>query len=235
MDSKFLLAVLLSGAVLAGAPYASAQALAPTQNPEHYLGPFPPSPDALPSGSQLANNHKPHVKVYTNDNLPGAAGGDFDGTDFSAINDCDRNCFEQVRQLAHVSPASNPEWKRDLLRALDPVRKDSEWQQFLRDLYDHHQGFCQIGEEKREELARVADPQNVTARELNVDDKYDARFKQAQASLAGLYLRQRPLQQRFAYNTFSYQFSQLQVSRIQNAPCPAQRYTAASPDDPDDP
>ena len=229
-----LYAIVLSCAALAvvAFPAARPQNLVPRQNPEFVLGKLPPSPDALTQVQPL-NPTKPHAKVYTNENLPSA--GDSAGMDFSTINDCDRRCFEQVRTLARVSPAANPDWKRDLLHALDPVRKDPEWQQYLRDVYEAHLRFCQIGEEKREELARVADPSNITARELNVDDKYDAKFKQAQASLETLYLRQRPLQQKFVFNNFSLQFSQLQVSRIQGAPCASQNYTAFGPNDADDP
>ncbi len=232
MNSKLYVALLLCGTVIFAAG-TRGQTAVPGKTPSLFPGELPPSPDALPPAA-APKTHKPRQKLYTNDNLPSGA-GDFDGSDFSTINDCDRNCFEQVRQLAHVPAAYNPDWKRDLLRALDPVRQDAQWQQYLRDLYDQHQRFCGIGEDKREELARVADPNNVTARELNVDDKYDAKFRKAQADLQALYLRQRPLQQSFAFNGFSFQFSQIQVSRVQNAACSQQRYTATGPTDADDP
>jgi hypothetical protein len=234
MRARFYLLVLFGAAVAAAAlPVARPQNPSSGEAPLLDLGNLPPSPDALPQ-ARPANPAKPHAKVYTNENLPSAA-GDSGGLDFGSINDCDRRCFEQVRTLAHVSPAADPNWKRDLLRSLDPVRKDPEWQKYLRDLYEAHLRFCQIGEEKRDELARVADPNNVTARELNVDDKYDAKFKQAQASLETLYLRMRPLQEKFAFSNFALQFSQLQVSRIQSAPCANQNYTASGPTDADDP
>jgi len=231
MHGKFYTVVLFCAATaVAAVPLARPQNPSSGEAPLLDFGFLPPSPDALPQ----AQPAKPHAKVYTNENLPSAA-GDSGGLDFGSINDCDHRCFEQVRTLAHVSPAAAPDWKRDLLRSLDPVRKDPEWQQYLRDLYEAHLHFCQIGDEKRDELARVADPNNVTARELNVDDKYDAKFKQAQASLETLYLRMRPLQQKFAGSNFSLQFSQLQVSRIQSAPCANQNYTASGPTDADDP
>lgn len=233
MRPRFHAAVLSCGALTAAALFARPQAPTPEQNSPFVLGVLPPSSDALPQALP-PNPSKPHGKVYTNENLPSAS-GDSGAMDFSTINACDRRCFEQVRTLAHVSPAANPNWKRDLLRALDPVRMDPEWQQYLRDIYEAHLRFCQIGEEKRDELARVADPNNVTPGELNVDDKYDAKFRKAQASLETLSLRQRPLQAKFALNNFSLQFSQLQVSRIQNVPCANQNYTASGPTDADDP
>src|SRR5690242_9380707 len=70
----------------APAPQDAALKPAPSDNPAST-----PTPDAKPP--------KPHKKVYTNDNLPKANPGDFSGADFSEINNCDRNCFEQVRQL----------------------------------------------------------------------------------------------------------------------------------------
>jgi hypothetical protein len=229
---RFRLAVtVLTCATAFAAPGTPAQNRVPEPTKAFQLGELPPSPDALPPAGHSSPT-KAHV--YTNDNLP-ASRDDFNGVDFSTINDCNHQCFEQVRLLAHVSPASNPNWKRDLLQALDPVRKDSEWQGYLRQVYDAHLRFCQLGEEKREELARVADPENVTARELNVDDKFDARFREAQTSLQTLYLQQRPLQQKFAVNNFSLQFSQLQISRVQTAPCAQPRYMATGPADPDNP
>jgi len=234
MNSKLYVTLLFCGMTTATAvPGARAQSATAGETPFFALGELPPSPDALPQAAP-AKSAKSHARVYTNDNLP--TGPDASGAmDFGTINDCDRNCFEQVRQLAHVSPSINPNWKRDLLRALDPVRQYPEWQQYLRDLYESHLRFCELGEEKRDELARVADPNNVTARELAVDDKYEVKFRLAQTSLQALYLRQRPLQQKFAFDNFSLQFSQLQVSRIQNAPCAQQRYMATGPIDSNDP
>jgi hypothetical protein len=222
--------------MLAGAPaiIAQSQSSAPTPQ-DAALKPAPSDNPPQPPAAADAKPPKPHKKVYTNDNLPKANPGDFSGADFSEINNCDRNCFEQVRQLAHVFPGSNPKWKRDLLRALDTVRKDADWQKYLRDLYDVHQRFCALGAEKRDELAYVADPANVTPREIAVEDKYDAKFKQAQSSLEQVSARQHGLQQLFAASPFSLQFSQLQVSRIQNAPCGSQRYPDPTPREGTDP
>jgi hypothetical protein len=235
MLTRLLIAALFTF-TFAGAPALNAQSQTSDPTPQDAaLKPAPSDNPAQPPASADAKPPKPHKKVYTNDNLPKANPGDFSGADFSEINNCDRNCFEQVRQLAHVFPGSNPNWKRDLLRALDTVRKNADWQKYLRDLYDVHQRFCAFGAEKRDELAYVADPANVTPRELAVDDKYDAKFKQAQSSLEQVSARQHGLQQLFAASPFSLQFSQLQVSRIQNAPCGSQRYPDPTPREGTDP
>jgi len=214
----------------------AAQNQGPTPTPQDAaLKPAPSDNPSQPPAGADAKPSNPRKKVYTNDNLPKANPGDFSGADFSEINNCDRNCFEQVRQLAHVFPGSNPNWKRDLLRALDTVRKDADWQKYLRDLYDVHQRFCALGAEKRDEIAYVADPANVTPREIAVEDKYDAKFKQAQSSLEQVSARHHGLQQLFGASPFSLQFSQLQVSRIQNAPCGSQRYPYPAPSGDSDP
>src|SRR5882724_10419926 len=237
MLPKLLVAALFAS-LFASAPVPGAQNQTPASTPQDAaLKPAPSDNPPQPPAAADAKpaSPKPHQKVYTNDNLPKANPGDFSGADFSEINNCDRSCFEQVRQLAHVFPGPNSNWKRDLLRALDTVRKDPDWQKYLRDLYDVHQRFCALGAEKRDEIAYVADPANVTPREIAVEDKYDAKFKQAQASLEQVSARQHGLQQLFGASPFSLQFSQLQISRIQNAPCGSQRYPDPTPSEGSDP
>jgi hypothetical protein len=182
------------------------------------------------STQQIPDKTTPKTrKVITNDDLKPARHGGFSGGDFNEINDCDRRCFEQVRELARVAPASNPNWKHDLLRAVDTVRKDAEWEGYLRSLYNVHLRFCQFGAEKRDELAKSADPHNVTPREIAIDEKYDAKFKQAQVELQDLYSRQSDLQRKFSGNPLALQFSLVQTSRIQNAPCEQHWYPSSTP------
>ena len=195
-----------------------------------------PNASQQPPATPARPTDKPK-KVITNDDLKAPAGGGFGFSpgDFSQINNCDRNCFEQVRQLARVYPGANPNWKRDLLQAIDLVRKDNEWQKYLHDLYDLHLRFCQLADEKRDELAKYADPNNVTPREIAIDDKYDAKFKEAQAALQALTGNQATLQRKFGVNPLAYQFTNVQISRIQNANCAPQRYYNEAPSDSEDP
>lgn len=184
-----------------------------------------PTAPATPAAKPAA----PPKHVYTNDDMRG--GGDSGGLDFSQINDCDRACFDQVRQLAHVVATPGSNWKRDLLQAIDQVRKDAEWQGYLRELYNLHLKFCALGDEKRAELNRVADPHNVTAPEISVDEKYDAKFKQLQLSLQSLTSRQTELLRKLAVNPFSLQFANIQVGRLSNAPCGGQYVRPSYGDD----
>jgi hypothetical protein len=175
----------------------------------------------------------PAKHVFTNDDLRSSP--DAAPMDFSQVNDCDNSCFEQIRQLAHVMPIPNSNWKRDLLQAIDQVRKDSEWQPFLHQLYDMHMKFCALGEAKQNELNNVANPRNVTPQELSIDEKYDVKFKQQQAALQALAPRQNELLRKFAGNPYSLQFANLQVSRISNAPCSYQRRYPTQSDNDEDP
>lgn len=205
--------------------------------------PLPPEKPAFDSPQQAPTLPAPPAKpaqkpkrVITNDDLKGSGAGAFRFTpaDFSQINDCDRNCFEQVRQLTHAFPAENPNWRRDLLQAIDQVRKDDTWQRYLRDLYEVHVKFCQVGNDKKDELARNADPRNVTPREIAIDEKYDLKFKEVQSELQAVYDRQASLQRKFGGN-YAYQFTVVQANRIHNAGCVSPRYPSYSPNDADDP
>jgi hypothetical protein len=195
----------------------------------------PVTAPALPA-SPAKPSRKPK-KVITNDDLNGSDGDSFSFSpqDFSQINDCNRNCFEQIRQLSHVDPSSNANWRRSLLQAIEEVRRESAWQKYLRDLYDVHVKFCALGDQRREELASYADPRNVTPREVAIDEKYDVKFKEMQSELQAVYQRQAALQAKFGANPFAYQFSTVQADRIKSANCMSPRYPNYSPVDADDP
>jgi hypothetical protein len=246
----YLLTVLCCGASGHPAPTAASPILAPEQQQQDPKpSPTEHKPSDMPQQQPTAAPATPAVpatplppkppdkprRVITNDDLKGGGGSGFSPMEFSEINDCDRYCFENVRQLARAPTGSNPNWKRDLLQAIDRVRSDAEWQTYLRELYNVHLKFCQLGDEKREELNRDADPHNVTPREIAIDDKYDAKFQEVQATLQTLYYRQADLQKRFGANPFAFQFSIVQTSRIQNANCAQQRSPRYAPNDADDP
>jgi hypothetical protein len=192
-----------------------------------------PAPALPPSPTKPSRKPK---KVITNDDLSGSGDGfSFSPQDFSQINDCNRNCFEQVRQLSRIAPATNPNWRRLLLQAIEEVRREGAWQKYLRDLYDVHVKFCALGDQRREELAKYADPRNVTPREVAIDEKYDVKFKEMQSELQAVYERQSALQAKFSGNPFAYQFSTVQADRIKSANCMSPRYPNYSPTDADDP
>lgn len=197
----------------------------------------PQQPAAAPSTPVVpANPAAKPKKIITNDDLKGGGNsGGFSAADFNSINNCNRACFEQVRQQAHVIPSASPNWKRDLLQAVEQIRNDNDWQKYLRDLYEQHVKFCNLGLEKRQELAKYSDPNNVTPRELAIDEKYDAKFTAAQNALRALDARQASLQRKYAGYPLAYQFTMIQASRIQTANCYGQGGPDYSPNDADDP
>lgn len=185
-----------------------------------------------PSAAKPAAKPK---KVITNDDLAGSGSGfGFSSAEFSQINECDRNCFLNLQQSIRIDPAQNPHWRRDVLRAIDLVRKDGAWQRILHDVYDLHLKTCDLQAEKQEELAKSADPNNVTPLEVDIEEKYDLKFKELQEQLNAVRARQSTLKSD-ADNPLVFRFRIYQESRLQNAPCaqPAHlRYPQSYADDP---
>ena len=173
-------------------------------------------------------------KVITNDDLQSSSGFGSSPADFGEINDCDRSCFQYLQQSVRVDPAQNPHWRRDILRSIDLVRKDAEWQGILREVYDLHLKLCELGDEKRQELNTGADPHNVTSQEVGIEEKYDVRFKKLQDELRAVYARQSALRTG-ADNPVAYRFRIYQEGRVQNAACAQRtpsRYAQSDADDP---
>lgn len=162
-------------------------------------------------------------KVITNDDLKSYGDGGSTGgflTGFGPINDCNKSCFDQVRMFARVDAAENPNWKREALDGIDWVRRDTEWQRYLRDVYDVRRKGCQLASDKMQELARFADPRNVTPQEIAIDEKYDGKIKAAQAELETVRARQDALLKRFAANPYALQFATVQGMRLTSIYCP---------------
>jgi hypothetical protein len=188
------------------------------------------------SSPSPAKPHRKHTKVYTDDDFKSGGNLAVDGEelDFSRLNDCDRACFDRVRNSSHIYTTNDSDWRQNVLASLDTVRKDSEWQTFLADLYALHLKFCSLASDKQAELAKVADPNNVTEREIRVDEKYDAKFQALQSSGQALYLREADIKRRYASKSYSLAFMNIQVSRIQTAGCPSPPSQYAPSQDPDD-
>ena len=130
----YLLTVLSCGASANLLPTAPSPIPAPEQQQQDPKpSPTEQKPSDTPQQQPTAASSAPAVtatppakppdkprRVITNDDLKGGGGSGFSPMEFSEINDCDRYCFENVRQLARVPTGSNPNWKRDLLQANRP-------------------------------------------------------------------------------------------------------------------
>jgi hypothetical protein len=78
----------------------------------------PTADSAQQTPATAADAAKPSAKpkrVITNDDIKSSPYTGFGGlfyTNSGSINDCDANCFDQVRAFAQVDAERNPNWRR---------------------------------------------------------------------------------------------------------------------------
>lgn len=233
--------------LLAGAPPVHAQT---QQDPS---GPAPqkpaensaqPTDRAKPAKDESAQNPeaKPR-KVITNDDIEGKGEAMYPSSggviDLSRINDCDRNCFELVRQASRVAAGSGPGWKHTLLEGIDKVSNDTAWQSTLSQMARIKGKYCSLEADKNADLARHSRPGTVTEGELSIEEAYERKFRALQQETAAMYERAEPV--RAKYSGMIVQFMTIQQQRIINITCPVvQRPNYYQPaddpqDDPEDP
>jgi hypothetical protein len=227
----------------------SAPIRAQTQQGEGGSGTQPPaSPaqaDPAVKPEEEATTPKPATKphrVITNDDIEGKGAALYPSStsviDLNHINDCDRYCFEQVRQASHMPTGSNANWKRALLDAIEKVSADTAWQANLEQLARIKGKYCTLEADKNADLARHARPGTVTAGEISIEEAYERKVRALQAETVGVYERAEPL--RAKYSGAVVQFMNIQQQRIVNATCPPVQRPAYRPtyndpqEDPDD-
>jgi hypothetical protein len=185
----------------------------------------PTADGAQQTPATAADAAKPAAKpkrVITNDDIKSSPYTGFGGlfyTNSGSINDCDANCFDQVRASAQVDAEKNPNWRRDVLHELELVRSDSEWQAYLHDLYDAHRKVCQVTFDKTDEMRVSGNTRNLGPQEIAITEKYDAQMKTAQAELSAAVARQFMLQKKFADQPYANSFAAIQGTRMQGGFC----------------
>ena len=161
--------------------------------------------------------------VITNDDIKPSPYSGFGGlfyTSTGSINDCDANCFDQVRVMALIRGQTNPNWRREVLRQLDLVRSDGEWQAYLHDLYRAHNKICQLTFDKEEELRRSgASFRNLGPQQIEITEKYDQQTKAAQEELSVQVARQQIIQKKFAEAPYAKAFASIQGTRMMGGFC----------------
>jgi hypothetical protein len=192
----------------------------------------PSSPDASPKPQE-----KPK-KVITNEDIEGTGAALFpsnSGIDLNKINECDRACFEQMRQAARISPGANPQWKRTLLDGIEKVKSDGEWQARLGGIARVRGKYCDLEKERNIEMARRSGPGTVTPEEINLEELYARKFAALQRELVFAY--ERADASRAKYSGIVVQFMTLQEQRVSSAVCVQAPpvYYADPPGDDDDP
>ena len=163
------------------------------------------------------------IYVITNDDIKPSPYSSFGGLFYmstGSINDCDAGCFDQVRAMAMVNSETNPNWRRDVLRQLDLVRSDGEWQAYLHDVYRAHNKVCQSTFDKQDELRKSGGSfRNLGPQQIAITEKYDEQAKAAQDEVSAQVARQQQIQRKFADKPYANAFATIQGTRMMGGFC----------------
>jgi hypothetical protein len=189
----------------------------------------PPSNKTAADGAAPATTAaaaKPASKpkhVITNDDIQPSPYSSFGGLFYmstGSINDCDASCFDEVRAIALANADTNPNWRRDVLRQLELVRSDGEWQAYLHELYGVHNRICQSTFDKQDELRRSGGSfRNLGPQQIAITEKYEEQTKAAQDELSAQVARQRLIQKKFADKPYANAFATVQGMRMMGGFC----------------
>jgi hypothetical protein len=163
---------------------------------------------------------KPVVKpkhVITNDDIKPSPDSGFGGvfyTNSGSINDCNADCFDQVRSLSMVDAGNDLNWRRDVLHQIESVRSNGEWQAYLHELFNAHNKICQLNFDKSDELRRSGGTRNMGPQQVAITEKYDRSLGAAQAELSAAVARQSTEQKKFSGKPFANAFSSLQGAHM---------------------
>jgi len=158
-------------------------------------------------------------RVITNDDIKSSPFTGFGGlfyTNAGSINDCDANCFDQLRIFTQTNAEKNPDWRREVLEV---VRSDSEWQAYLNQLYEAHRKVCQLTFDKADELRKSGNARNLGPQEIAITEKYDLQTKTAQAELAAVVAQQSTMQKKFSDKLYANVFATMQGTRMRSGFC----------------
>lgn len=161
--------------------------------------------------------------VITNDDITPSPYSSFGGlfyTNSGSINDCDSNCLDQLHGRGLFDSDADPHWRRAVLRQIDVVRSDGEWQAYLHDLYGAHNRVCKATFDKQDELKRSgASFRNFGPQQIAITEKYDAQMKAAQDEVSAQVARQQEIQKKFADKPYADQFASMQGNRMMAGFC----------------
>jgi hypothetical protein len=168
---------------------------------------------------------KPVVKpkhVITNDDIKSSPDSGFGGvfyTNSGSINDCNADCFDQVRSLSTADAGNDLNWRRDVLHQIESVRSNGEWQAYLHELFNAHNKICQLNFDKSDELHRSGGTRNMGPQQVAITEKYDRSLGAAQAELSAAVARQSTEQKKFGDKPFANAFSSLQGAHMAGGFC----------------
>jgi hypothetical protein len=175
-----------------------------------------------PAAAKPSLTVDPH-KVLTNDDLQKLAEQD-DGTnlgggsvDLSEIYNCDIHCYNRVRELAQVYPASNLDWMRQLHTGLDKLKDDADWRAVLVRLGGIRSDYCSVAEEEKDALRAADNFENVTDEQINIREEYNRKLQALNKETTDAYGSMTPLQAK--YSRMVAEFMSIQVSRVMQSRC----------------
>jgi hypothetical protein len=181
-----------------------------------------PAGDGAAQGATTTTQTKPAdkpKKVITNDDIKSSPYAGFGGLFYfytGSINDCDANCFEQVRGFSgqYQATENNPSWRREVLQQIELVRSDSEWQLYRRQLYEVHNRICHVNFDEQDELRRAGSSRNMGPQQIEITEKYEAKRKQARGELDALVGQQAAPLKKFEDKPYAKGFAMLQATRM---------------------
>lgn len=181
----------------------------------------PSDPATTPATANEApkTNGKTHHVVTNEDieaqhELMASANSDID---LGNINDCDKNCFDQVRNGSGYYVVRNTDWQHDLLRGIEQVTADPKWQAALFQIARLKARFCELSNDKNDALTDVADPKNMTEGEIAIHESYERKFQAAQADLNAAYANADAIVH--TYGGIVVTFMNMQKQRAGNRTC----------------
>jgi hypothetical protein len=199
-----------------GQDSAKAVSQSPSRKPAEG-GKAPASPKAA---TPSKTRSKPHV--YTNDDFDALPSTGFftQGPELlDEVNDCDRDCFNQVGRATGSLGGPPGAWKQTLFDAIETVKGDQAWQELLRKMIDIQAQTCQLEGQKQQDLRRYADPNNVTPNELEIDREYQPKFAEVRRRLNSAAASADAHVAKSAKNALQAQFMRQQEERISQATC----------------
>jgi hypothetical protein len=207
-------------------------------------GAKPAPANSSPAKPASAAKPRPKPHVYTNDDfdsLPSTANFTQGPELLDQVNECDRDCFDQVGREAGATGRAPATWKQALLDAVERVKGDVPWQELLRNMIDVQAQTCELEGEKAQDMREHADPNNVTPNELAIDRDYQPKFDEVRRRLNAAAARADAHVATASTNGVQAAFMHLQTERIVQATCnirvsdpPAPSSDPSGADDPDD-
>ena len=189
----------------------------PTQQPARGTSQAATSKPGAPPKVQIDAH-----KVLTNDDLEkldkhrGMSVVGID-VDLNAIYDCDINCYNYVRSSARIYPGGNLDWMRDLRSGIEGLQKDDTWRAQLVNLAHLRSKYCTLAADQNEELLKADNFNNVTDRQIDIRERYNAKLSDANQAVTAEY--ERVTAAEAAYSPMVRSFMQMQVTRIMQSTC----------------